>query len=412
MPSIKTYTRKRKIFLPLLRRHSGPFNFAGAVQGVRRVMLKVRKIMKREILTYVVKMLVVTGFIALIPLSCSKDRGAGFMGQIRLRFEEGSIAAVSKAVREDIPDTNDFILQITGPDGATVYEGPYGMSPETVSVRPGTCNVSIRSSEFSVPAFSAPLYGDDRCVLVPDGGVVDVSLSCTQLNSGIRLKIAPDFLTECPEAVLFVRGDDGQLMYGYSEKRVAYFLPGNISVVLKNPDKEQVLMTRAVEQREILTVNIDVVSGNAGKQDSGITVEVDTSRIWSDEEYVIGAESAKGDSPENAMSVSQAKSCAGEKDVWVCGYIVGGDLTSSATGISFSPPFGSATNIALASRGSVTDKSSCMSVQLPSGDVRDALNLVSNPELLGTRVCLKGDITAAYFGLTGLKNVSEFVIEE
>ena len=51
-----------------------------------------------------------------------------------------------------------------------------------------------------------------------------------------------------------------------------------------------------------------------------------------------------------------------------------------------------------------------MSVQLPSGDVRDALNLVTNPELVGRRVCLKGDIEAAYFGLPGIKNVSDFVI--
>jgi hypothetical protein len=49
-----------------------------------------------------------------------------------------------------------------------------------------------------------------------------------------------------------------------------------------------------------------------------------------------------------------------------------------------------------------------MSVFLPSGKVRDALNLVDNPELLGKKVCLKGDIVESYYGLVGLKNVEAF----
>ena len=36
------------------------------------------------------------------------------------------------------------------------------------------------------------------------------------------------------------------------------------------------------------------------------------------------------------------------------------------------------------------------------------LNLVDNPGLLGKRVCLRGDIVESYFGLVGIKNVTEF----
>jgi hypothetical protein len=106
------------------------------------------------------------------------------------------------------------------------------------------------------------------------------------------------------------------------------------------------------------------------------------------------------------MTVHQARSSAGSKDVWVCGYIVGGDLTSASA--SFDEPFTSRTNILLGPKSSTKDKDVCLSVQLPSGDLRDALNIVDNPQLLGKKVYLKGDIVDAYFGIPGIKNISEY----
>ena len=49
-----------------------------------------------------------------------------------------------------------------------------------------------------------------------------------------------------------------------------------------------------------------------------------------------------------------------------------------------------------------------MSVQLSSGAIRDALNLVDNPGLLGTQVWIKGDIVAAYYGIPGIQSISEY----
>jgi hypothetical protein len=53
----------------------------------------------------------------------------------------------------------------------------------------------------------------------------------------------------------------------------------------------------------------------------------------------------------------------------------------------------------------------CLSVQLPSGELRDDLNLVDNPGLLGRKVCLKGDIVEAYYGIPGIKNISEYELQ-
>ena len=129
-----------------------------------------------------------------MTVSCSKGGDVPADGILRLRFEGMAAEAVSKVIREEMPDTNDFILEIVS-GNTVIYKGLYGQSPEKVAVPAGNCTVSVRSEEFDGPAFASPLYGDDRCVVVPAGGVLDVSLVCTQLNSGIVLKTDPDFLT-------------------------------------------------------------------------------------------------------------------------------------------------------------------------------------------------------------------------
>jgi hypothetical protein len=133
-------------------------------------------------------------------------------------------------------------------------------------------------------------------------------------------------------------------------------------------------------------------------------MQLDTSRVWANDEYVIGGVS--GGSADEVLTVAQARTSAGKEDVWVSGYIVGGDLTSASA--SFAPPFKSKTNILLGPRSTTAERDACISVQLPEGTVRDALNLVSNPDMLGRRVHIKGNIVEAYYGLPGMKNTMDY----
>ena len=141
-----------------------------------------------------------------------------------------------------------------------------------------------------------------------------------------------------------------------------------------------------------------------------MSIKVVTLRIWENEDYEIGTVDVAGAGTDKsrAYGAAQVKDHAGEKGVWVCGYIVGGDLSSSKNGIKFEGPFGSYTNIAIAPRSSVSEKSSCVSVQLTKGPMRDALNLVDHPALIGKKVYLRGDIEAAYYGLPGIKNLTDY----
>lgn len=345
----------------------------------------------------------------LLPLSVSCEMlgpsdssGEDGKGELRIAF-----AGTSSSVRSvlEIPDTSDFLLKVTGPGGKVIYDGVYGDSPESIMVDAGSYTVNVISCEFSKPAFSQPQFGDEQCVVVPSGGVADVKLTCVQMNAGIVLDIDESFLEECPDGVLFLKSAQGRLMYSYMEKRTAYFKPGSISLLLSENGVEKVLMTKILYAQDILRVNVSAASSSSGQKES-ISIAVDTTRNWIVEDYVIGGTSGKGKEKDDALTVSQAIASAGAEDVWVNGYIVGGDLTASSA--SFDSPFLSRTNILLGSRSSTSEKDACLSVQLPSGNLRDMLNLVDNPELLGRKLCIKGDIVEAYYGIPGIKNVSDF----
>lgn len=347
-------------------------------------------------------------WLLLAAVSCEAlGEGGDGSGILRVSFADGQEELTRTSA--EIPDADDFTITVTDSKGNSVYSGLYGACPEELEVPAGSYVVSALSSEFEKPAFSAPQYGDAQCVLVPDGAAADVKLVCSQQNSGVRLKVDSDFLTACPDGVLFLKSPQGKLMYGYSEKRIAYFLPGQVSLMLSRGSVDEVLMTRTLQAGEVLDLKVEVATSSSSQSDKTlacIKVAVDTSRVWLSDVYEIGGTSDKGGDSSSALTVSQAQASIGTEEVWVCGYIVGGDLTSSSA--SFAAPFKSRTNIVIGPKSSTASKASCLSVQLPTGKFRDALNLVDNSSLLGKKVYIKGDIVEAYYGIPGIKNISDY----
>lgn len=328
-------------------------------------------------------------------------------GELRISFNDEQMTRITEAV----PDTSDFLLTVSDSEGAVIYDGPYGSSPESIMVDAGSYDIYVRSCDFSKPAFSAPQFGERQCVVVPSGEVCDVKLTCVQMNAGIRLRIDDSFLKCCPDAVLFLKSSSGKLMYSFSETRIAYFLPGSVSLMMSENSVDRILFTRELQARSVLDIAVSAASGPDGPSQESIRVAVDTTRNWTSDSYTIGGEDdeEEGDDVSEALTVSQALSSIGAEEVWVSGYIVGGDLTSSSA--SFDPPFSSRTNIVLGPRSSTDDRDACMSVSLPSGEVRDGLNLVDNPSLLGRKVCIKGNIVESYYGMPGLKKVLAFELQ-
>ena len=359
---------------------------------------------------------------ALLPLVAAlgacDDFGLRSGGQGELRWIIDGSGPGTRASSAEIPDTNDFILKVSDAGGKVLYEGAYGDSPESLLVDAGSYTVAVHSIEFTAPGFSRPVYGDEQVVVVKAGASVTVRLNCVLENAGVRLQIAPDFLDSYPDGVLYLKSGETRLMYGYAEKRIAYFKPGPITLILNNRGADETLLTRTLDARTILTLNLSAPHGGTAAA-SSITVAVDTAKVWNQESYVIGGGSggstgsssdSHGDGIDNAYSVAEAGDHVGEDEVWVFGYIVGGDLSTAGTTVKTSK-LTKARHLAIAARSSVTAKASCIAVELPKGPVRDALNLVDHPDLIGTRVYLQGSIVSSYFGTLGLKSVSDYVLK-
>lgn len=307
----------------------------------------------------------------------------------------------------NIPDTSEFRLKVTRSTGESIYEGRYGDCPEVLDVAPGSYTVTVRSSESVKPAFDMPVFGDEQCVVVNAGSHAAVNLVCTQVNAGVRLDISKEFKSSYNDAVLFLKSSSGSLMYSVSEKRTAYFMPGPVSLMMSRGTQDNILMVRDMRPCDMLTLKVLAPSIGQETFSGGMSVVVDTARVWVNEECIVGG-SDQAEDAGTALTVADARKAIGREDVWVTGYIVGGDLTSAAA--SFSGPFKSMTNILLGPRSAVSDKSACLSVQLPDNEVREVLNLVEHPEVLGRRVSVKGDIVASYFGICGVKNTVEYVL--
>ncbi len=351
-------------------------------------------------------------FVPVLMMAASCENlfvGEAGQGSIVIRFSNPRYSQTR--AEGEIPDSSLFLLRVTDDVGTEIYDGSFGESPEEMFVAPGKYKVSVRSSEFRKPKFSAPQYGDDQEVEVVSGKRTDVTMKCMQVNSGVRLKIASDFLKAYPKGVLSIVSEEGRLTYNYREKRIAYFNPGEISVVLDDGEEEEPLFSRILEPREILTVGISAPGGNPSASTSGrINIVVDTTRTWIDEDFVIGGgwgdSSGGGEEKDGALDVTEAQSELGATDVWVYGYIVGCFL-SSRSELTSEPPFDKDTNLGIAGRASVTEKESCLAVELKKGEMREILNLVDNPENKGRKLFIKGDIEE-YYGTIGVKNITDY----
>ena len=95
---------------------------------------------------------------------------------------------------------------------------------------------------------------------------------------------------------------------------------------------------------------------------------------------------------------------------WVKGVIVGFiNGASIQTGANFTAEGAAASNLLIADAADVEDYTLCVPVQLPAGDVRNALNLADNAGNLGKEVLIFGSLEA-YFTVAGIKSPSAFVL--
>ncbi len=98
---------------------------------------------------------------------------------------------------------------------------------------------------------------------------------------------------------------------------------------------------------------------------------------------------------------------------WVKGYIVGyvnidvANVLKDETAV-FTTPATVKTNILLAATADEKDWTKCIPVQLPSGPVRNALNVADHADNMGKEVCILGSTGSKYCSAYGLRSASAY----
>ncbi|MFH1120760.1 MAG: DUF5689 domain-containing protein [Bacteroidota bacterium] len=114
---------------------------------------------------------------------------------------------------------------------------------------------------------------------------------------------------------------------------------------------------------------------------------------------------------EDPYDVARGIGSSGTDPVWVEGYIVGAYETDvDPFAANFASPFRTNSNLLIADSPAETNVFNCMPVQLPSGAIRDALNLVTVPGNQGKLVKVLGTLES-YFSLPGIKNLSGYWLD-
>jgi hypothetical protein len=328
-------------------------------------------------------------------------------GELKLAFAK---SVETKSVVRDFPDSNKFILTIKSSSGSIIYNGLYGNRPAKIELDAGSYEIAVVSRDFTIPEFEAPCYSDCKTVVVKAGETCVVLLTAVQSNAGLRLTFTQDFVGKFSGYTAELSDIKGKIGYPFTESRFAYMNPGIVTVrLLKFPQSGSggkidtiSVVKREMAARDMLTLNLHATPSDASSAKSGILI--DTSSRWLFEQIVIGS-GGDGLSKDRAMTVDQLVSNIGAKGIWVTGYIVGGDLTSTA--IKFEVPFTKDTNLAIAASPTERERDRCISVCIPNNDIRQILNLCTNPGNLGKKVYIKGTVVGSYMGMVGLNPITE-----
>lgn len=97
-----------------------------------------------------------------------------------------------------------------------------------------------------------------------------------------------------------------------------------------------------------------------------------------------------------------------EDGVWATGFVVGAvEGASVETSAKYSDTVTVKTNILLSDIRTASDPSRVFAVELPEGEIRDALNLVDNPSIYRKKIAVYGNITQ-YLGEKGMVGTTQY----
>lgn len=312
---------------------------------------------------------------------------------------DAALYAEGTFLKSDVAlDTNNFILTVTSSDGSVVYDGKYGEKPEEIVVMPGEYKVEVSSIRFAPPMFDAPKFGDSQTVTVEQGINVKVAFNCKQLNAGLRLKFSDEFIAQFPGTGVSIQQRENTVAYDYTQTKYLYLDESMFAMIYSGSNGDTVLMNKALRGGQMVTMNLSYK--NTLISSTTLGMQIDTTRDWVSFDYNMAL-----NIPYGVLTIPEA--CRRlEERVQVFGYILGGDPTTSSMRVG--PPFESKSSLVIATSMTERNRNRMMVVELPTGTVRDDLNLVNNPHLLGNPIIVTGTITSSYYGYPGIKSTKSY----
>lgn len=195
------------------------------------------------------------------------------------------------------------------------------------------------------------------------------------------------------------------------------------TVRVENPDGKTTFEAEVLPEWLTLTDNgnntatITGVPTEEGEYPVAITATNNGERK-SQEFVIVVSENGGGDQPAEGegagtaadpYNVAAAIANQTNNMAFVKGIIVGYIQTGNQNTPFFGASDSLTTNILIADAANEKNVARCIPVQLPTGDIRNALNVKDHTENLGKEVLLYGQLTA-YFSQPGLKNVTYAVL--
>ena len=291
----------------------------------------------------------------------------------------------------------DFVLRISNSQAVEVLRERIGDLPDQIVLPVGGYTVEAYSAIFSEPMFDKPCYFGKTDIMIEVGETTEASLVCSQSNAGIKVVWSDSFSDLFSNYEAQITCEAGYLIYSPTETRTGYFLPGTvfISIIVDEQTINGGSITLAAKDMVTLTLQPkETPAGNLS-----INFSIDETVNNREIEIIIDPEYTGENSETNPYSVAQALTRPDETGVWVVGYIVGARTTGS-----WSPT--ATSNIVIADVAGETDLAKTMAIQLPTGAIRDELNIVDNPTNIDKKILVKGNLVS-YFG-RGIQNVSSY----
>ncbi|HNR27839.1 MAG TPA: DUF6359 domain-containing protein [Bacteroidales bacterium] len=311
-------------------------------------------------------------------------------------------------VRTKSSSLDSYVFLLIKQGGDTLYNSTVGaITGSPLSLKPGNYTIEVYNEAFTEPAFDKPYYYGMQTAEVIGGESCEVLLICKQENAGIRVLFSEEFSGQYTTFSMNISGTGGSLKFdNTSVSKWGYFFPGTITLTLTADGFPTEPIERTIQAKYMYNFLVEGSGSTKDNVEPVLTLSVDTthtwiSGLWNDTEGTV-----RGLTKETAYTIAEARNLPGGlSDIWVCGYIVG---CYSSGGTYFYSGNESATNLALADTNSEMDKANTYPVELPAGAIRDALNLVDNPQHLSKKIWIRGNTSASYFSLPGLKSAKDY----